>query len=61
MSQRPRAQAADPGLAEADLRADLPERQAARERQHEDLPFDGIDVPELARDPRPTPIPLGPT
>ena len=48
--QRPRAQPADPRLGEADPGADLLERESAREREHEHLALDRIEVPELRRD-----------
>ena len=58
MPEGPSPQPADPRLAEADLRADLLERETARERQHEDLPFDRIDTPQLACDVRPPAVAL---
>jgi hypothetical protein len=60
VTERTRAQAADAGFAEPDLRADLLQREPAPERQHEDLPFDRIDVPQLVDDATPPAIALRP-
>ena len=53
MTKRTRAQAAHAGFAEPDPRADLLQREPAREREDEDPPLERIDLPELTRDPLP--------
>ena len=53
MPQRPRPEPAHTRLAQADLHADLPQREAARERQDEHLALERLEPAELLGDPLP--------
>ena len=50
MTEGARTEPADSRLAEADLHADLLQRELARERQHQDLALDRLEVPQCDRD-----------